>query len=434
MMKHKYHLTVGIVAMVANAAFGSDPIGSAIYSEFPLNGGQTFIPASFSKDEIPMLTFSDFNSENGTTEIQIVDSSLEKVAELNVPANPEALEEKKEGFDLYKMHWISMVRDTLDRETLDLKSYLDEHNYNMTMEYITAKGYIEGLVYFNEDTSFDVLSDGFRAIKQFLIDSKELVQVTCEGECELTTSFFYYPELYPWHRYSNGDVITIPCYDYDNSGSTIDWISLTQTLFNDDEQFEYISPIFKTYSKLISSDTPNYKYLWDLGDFAYESRYECENYPVACIGFAIKNESGNILQTINFDDGIETYLKDFMSLIVIGGKKYLSCSVRGEESFRNMLYSINKDGNGVKQVASFKTNVHPTVVSRNENVQVDIEESHKSNLSVEACDVSGKVLYNRRIKSGESRISIPASSLSGGINMVTVSDGLHKSSTKVLVK
>lgn len=124
-----------------------------------------------------------------------------------------------------------------------------------------------------------------------------------------------------------------------------------------------------------------------------------------------------------------------MSLIIIGGKKYLACNLMKDETSYTVLYEIKKGENSVRQVGAFKTGVHPTLVTRGQNVMVDFENPDNDPISVSVTDLTGKVVYNRSVDSGAESLAIPSESMSDGMNIVTVYDrNQPKSSTKVMVR
>lgn len=100
-----------------------------------------------------------------------------------------------------------------------------------------------------------------------------------------------------------------------------------------------------------------------------------------------------------------------------------------------VLYEIIKGESSVRQIGAFKTGVHPTLVTRGQNVVVDFENPDNDPISVSVTDLTGKEVYNRSVNSRIESLAIPSESMSDGMNIVTVyGNNQPKSSTKVIVR
>ncbi len=423
------------IALSSVTVNADDVVSSPVVSPVVLGNSNSFIPAKFTKEGKPMLTFTSFNRGNGTAEIKAVDASIESVADITVQPVANSMYEASAGQKWLNMHWEKVVRDTLNSD--NIKEILEQKKYYVLAYYANYSEHSEGPVYGNEETSYEMLPSGTMVIKNFIYEVSNTgcwVEVTCSGKCDVdyTTEVFFENS-----EYNNSPVTGMPLIDYDQGSTSARNITLTQTLFNDDADFEYLCPIYG--DAIINGSDPsyiNYERLLDFGYFAYECGvYEKQITPGGIVGFSIKNQAGQDIQTVRFDNSYKATDLSFLSLIVIGGKTYLSCSVKGDDASYSLLYEINNTNSSVKQVGAFKTGVHPTLVSRGENVMVDFEDADNSQVSVAVTDLTGKVMYRKNVDPAAGSLAIPSETMAEGMNIVSVyGDNQLQNSTKIIVK
>lgn len=442
-LKSVHILTIAFMASAAISAFATDPISSPVTSPIVLSRSDSFVPASFSADGNPMLSFTSFDKTEGTAEVQVLDESIESVASFTAPADPSALYDYKAGEIMLNMHWEKIERDTLDISRDEFEDYLKKLDFDLIAKYCLNHHTSEGSVYGNKETSFEALPTGEMVIKHFIYDSEtDFIEVTCSGSCK--------PEITvdvkdDYSYYVNSPLTLMSLLDYDKGTSSIGTVAVTQTLFNDDPYFEYVSPLHHEYREPVfdlskykwQELTSRYLYLYDFGSyFAWNAGTDkTYNDPSRSIGFSIRNQNGTELQTVKFEKGYTPENESFMSIIIIGEKKYLSCNLMKDRTPYTVLYEIIKGENSVRQVGAFKTGVHPTLVTRGQNVMVDFENSDNDQVSVAVTDMTGKVVYDRSVNSGVESLAIPSETMSDGMNIVTVYENNQpKSSTKVMVR
>lgn len=116
--------------------------------------------------------------------------------------------------------------------------------------------------------------------------------------------------------------------------------------------------------------------------------------------------------------------------------KYLSCYVcdTATGGRYNILYRIDTQGDsGIQQTgAPRKARVYPTAVTAGDNIRIEAQGGKASFL---IHDTNGNRLYSGSTQDGEAPATVPASALSKGLNIVTVSTpGAEAESTKVIVR
>lgn len=171
---------------------------------------------------------------------------------------------------------------------------------------------------------------------------------------------------------------------------------VTQTLFNNDDKFEYIQ--------------------------------ELEN------GFNIVSEDGTILQTVTYTNE-DTYVR---YIINIDNKMYIM-TLSGDWRNRRYIYTlypITRTATGVNSVgAPKKLHVSPTLASRNEPITVDLGDSEICEREIAVVNAAGQTVFVTKVHAGEKSITIDSGKLSRGLNIVKTTSG-NKSAEycKILVR
>ena len=196
-----------------------------------------------------------------------------------------------------------------------------------------------------------------------------------------------------------------------NSNSSDYTMYLTQTLFNDDEKYEYI----------VSVPQKN-QYGYDYS-----------------AGLKIMSDDGSVLQTIMFPENVTGYFDRGIKLFIIGSSKYLEGGdyedADGNEYMN--LYKINKDAKDPSKVsiatAPMRVSVSPRMASRNQDINVVAEGNGVREVIV--TNAAGQVVYSTKVAAGENNVRISSRRLSSGLNVVSVkgADGKEEN-CKVIVK
>lgn len=196
-----------------------------------------------------------------------------------------------------------------------------------------------------------------------------------------------------------------------NSNSSDYTMYLTQTLFNDDEKYEYIVSVPKK------------------NQYGYD--YSA--------GLKIMSDDGSVLQTIMFPENVTGYFDRGIKLFIIGSSKYLEggdYEDADENEYMN-LYKINKDAKDPSKVsiatAPMRVSVSPRMASRNQDINVVAEGNGVREVIV--TNAAGQVVYSTKVAAAETNVKISSRRLSSGLNVVSVkgADGKEEN-CKVIVK
>jgi len=125
--------------------------------------------------------------------------------------------------------------------------------------------------------------------------------------------------------------------DFNQSCDDFRNIYLSQTLFNSDDKYEYIMPIYKSFSNYEERDEDN--------DGTIDTKVTETGAKIA--GFKIVSETGSVLNTVNFEEDFSLYYTNEAELILINGKRYLSFTGTSSSEKVYLIYSLDSTTSSV---------------------------------------------------------------------------------------
>ncbi|MGM9710057.1 MAG: T9SS type A sorting domain-containing protein [Prevotella sp.] len=197
----------------------------------------------------------------------------------------------------------------------------------------------------------------------------------------------------------NTSPVNLWIYDLNDNPYAYD-LYASQSLFNDDEKFEYVT------SPGLDSDSG--------------TEPEVVN---------IVSEDGTVLQslTVPANSGLD--------ILIVGKNRYLSIIPNEDDGFRYM-YKINKSKDPSEVSISnvpVKMKVSPRIADRNQDITVALEGDGIKVIVV--TDVAGKVVYTTKAEPGQNSVTFNSRHLSYGLNIINVrSENGKEESSKVVVK
>ncbi len=158
------------------------------------------------------------------------------------------------------------------------------------------------------------------------------------------------------HEYAQRSGLSFIDYDIDQviyDEASGDGLCLTQTLFNEDEKYEYLSFPISGYSEVTNNYPDN-----PICDYCYvdgETFTENKDYSSISLynGFDVKSEDGNTLQSISFPNGFQMRESVSAQIIKLEDEYYLICTGEMGENAAMLVYKINRTNTGasVQQVS-----------------------------------------------------------------------------------
>ena len=241
----------------------------------------------------------------------------------------------------------------------------------------------------------------------------------------------YNDELQQVRRFQINGLSNIYYCDTNNASwiSSINELVVTQTLFNNDEEYEYLRYLTEEketeeyYEHPIWDDSTSTIIGWEIDTITATTTYD--------IGVEIVNESGSVLQSLYFET---PRINETCNLVKINDKFYFI--VMGDdwaEPANPEWYAFTPgSGTGLKKVqAPAGLSVMPSLAKRHQSITIETDDESK-NREVNIVDASGKSVWKQIIPAGQKSIRVNAAKLSKGLNVVNV-DGEKEKSVKVIV-
>lgn len=212
-------------------------------------------------------------------------------------------------------------------------------------------------------------------------------------------------------------------------------VCLSQTLFNQDEKYEYLSFSYELSEEYdYVEPTPDY---YESGTYTEEETfYQYSLYK----SFNVMSEDGAILQTVTFPNGFQMVASLGAQVIQLSEEFYILCQGEMNDNETLLIYKINRSsvGASVEQVcAPIKVGAFPSIANRNQMITIQLSGDNAGNnqTNLQVVDMQGKVMNQQTIPAGQTSTTIPAHRLSNGMNLIKITQGSKTIGTeKVIVK
>lgn len=396
-----------------------------------LTSSPDFIPASLTSDGKGIITFTDFDEDTETPKVQLFDGDFNNYK--TITATPITIELKR---------YVKQRAEEIGLRYKSYNTYGDAvESEEAALQYITYSfgGAVEDYKLFKEEDGVKYYTGPYTSYYEEDIYGKkyprelyayikgqpvqrwdydwdvvytgewgEKVEIEDESDTDIRSPF---TEI--WFK------------DYDNSGAEYDAV-ISQTLFNSDSKFEYLSPIYDKYESVYEQDRD--------GDGEIDA-YTYQEYDYVS-GYKIMSEDGTELARFMVEDGYRSYNE--ASIFIFNGRTYLSDYIYAandeDHNGYRQIYELVAGSSGVNAVKAVgRVSVSPRVAERNQDITVSAEGTGVREVVV--TNAAGKTVYKSKVAAGQSTVRINSGVLSSGLNVVSVKANDGKSENcKVIVK
>ena len=218
----------------------------------------------------------------------------------------------------------------------------------------------------------------------------------------------------------SGEALTITYNDVDETGvmnHDNEQMAVTQTLFNNDEDYESIWPNSITCVFDTNVDG-NYRYISP--HFYYT-------------GLQVRGSNGEVLHTLACDEGwmIDEW-EDNISIIKIGNKVYLSFKETNGENDHVVFFRIDREQESITRVEeALPIAVRPSVAARGEQITVELGENATAT-EIEVINAVGQRVKRVPVQAGlrEVKFSVDNS----GLHLINARRGNRQGTIKIIVR
>lgn len=187
---------------------------------------------------------------------------------------------------------------------------------------------------------------------------------------------------------------------------------ITQTLFNNDEKYEYVRTLRK-------------ESVGENGETVYK---DC--------GFEVVQDDGTVVLT--FDVG-ETDLYWWLDVVLMNGQTYLLLQANDDaqrDTYLVHIYKLDKSSNSVKKAKTVDgIRISPRLVSKSQPVNIAFKQAASAGTSVVVTSLDGKVVARRTVNAGDTSIDISTTRMATGLyNFTVFAKGKVVENGKVIVK
>lgn len=256
-----------------------------------------------------------------------------------------------------------------------------------------------------------------------------------DAEFDVVATINYEPEKYLSYQHLHADLnwsIDAPLLVVSESYSAINWIPMrffdlrqcqflgdshsevvfTQTLFNDDDKYEYIVPKYRLKEE-------REEIIPDVTGPVQDVYYNCTMYTT---GLEVRTQDGTVVYSLDF---VREY-EDEVNLIVIfwEGKMYLGVENPdnyGESCDLYLINNVNSDVRLEKVSVPNGMKLFPSVTRKNTMVTVDLgDKLNGKDGMIFVTDANGKTVYTQEVDADVHSTQIPTSRLASGLYIVSL--------------
>ena len=384
------------------------------------------IPQEFSYDNSPKLTMYNFNPDSKN--VLIYDENLSLIKTINL--------ERKMTFD-YQLSYKFEKREIRNIKEI-FKQLIEHPTINSYQDFIA-----DGKRF---DPDFEK-----RLTTVILENGDSLITIDYDGYLGMHTSqnFFFYNQFgrkYPtnywifskgkayhyranyeieytdWHpagthiftEHKEMQYIKLLNINLNNSDEhSKNYFIVSQTLFNNDAEYEYIVPKYKLSSKGISDsydqisyDDPSRQVIDTI-----KSTLITKDSEIVLAGFKIVSENGTVVKDLDFSEDFEGHIDTGSAYVItIGKNTYLAFNGNINGANSTIFYKINRTTTEIKQIKmeTAAMTLSPVVAERNATIDINLKDDNNAGSEIAIISTNGT-----QVK----RISMPANQTTSQINI-----------------
>jgi hypothetical protein len=213
------------------------------------------------------------------------------------------------------------------------------------------------------------------------------------------------------------------------------YFEASQTLFNNDEAFEYILP---KYVLSEGSNEPTYQPTYDEQSIVTtRSTIITKKSNVVLAGFQVVSSNGTVIRDLDFEQGFIGFsTPNNLFVVTIGEKTYLAFSGYQNGKSCTIFYLIDRQTTELRLVKTAPGSfvISPTIVDRNTPINISFGDNNKSGSDIIVYSTSGNQMQRQNVPAGEKTAQLSISANSGMFIVARQQKGKPVETKKIIVK
>lgn len=449
----KQYLFLTLCLSIANVAIAQKTTPGSFYWPSPDGEGTNsmVIPKEYAYNNKPLLTFTE---RQNPSHIMVYDENIEQIKAFDIDNNKEfsyTLTYQTETRDVTSVTEVDLHKNDLGqsfKEWLEREQRYDSSvpsalniNKNENGDSIISVDYskLQNQYNTNEQMYFGYSYFGLKYPKLYWIASKGNLY-ECRTSYNVTYSDWKPTGEKEERTFSERQPhICLYNLNLDNGGGTNctngTYFEISQTLFNQDEDYEYIIPklaLVASTSDGSYDDSPGTSY----GDNIQTTRsiVVSDKSELAAVGFQVVSSNGNIIKDINFDGDFSFRFRSYdrFALLTIGGNRYLTIATNEGTAF----YKIDNTISDIRKIKVTKESmfVQPSVVDKNTTINVSLGDNNDKGSEIVIVSMSGNKVDAVNMPSGQKQAQLSANMPTGIYCVSRLQNGTVNETKKIIVK
>ena len=221
-------------------------------------------------------------------------------------------------------------------------------------------------------------------------------------------------------------------------GTNGSYFDISQTLFNQDDDYEYIIPKLSMSSKCSGDDYPSDEVIPPStieGNSLTLTRTveSSDNQYLVMSGFQVVSSNGNIVKDLDFEEEFSLLPEmNCVALITIGGNRYLAFGGNNKTIF----YKIESQTSSIKKVSTVSANmfVQPIIANKNANIGVTFSDRNERGSDIIITSTSGQRISSTSVPAGVTQSNVSVNAPAGIYMLSRLQNGKVNETKKIILK
>lgn len=223
-------------------------------------------------------------------------------------------------------------------------------------------------------------------------------------------------------------------------GKTNNYFVVSQTLFNNDSEYEYILPKYKLSTKgniLDDLDNRTLKYEDYERISTTTSTLMTEASELALVGFTVMSSDGTVVKDLDFDNDFEGSIDTRQAYIItIGKNTYLAFDGSMDNKQATIFYKIDRTTSDIRQVKKAPISMHlsAAIAKRNATIDIHLDDDNKEGSDIIVVSTNGTQIKRMAMHASEKSTQFSINAAVGMYCVSRIQRGKVVETRKIVIK